>query len=61
MAFKFKMNYLYFQFKKLEREEQIKLKISRKNKMIRSKINEINVNGSLKQYKQYWKQFDSYL
>ena len=33
---KFKMNYLNFQLNKLEREERIKLKISRKNKMMRA-------------------------
>lgn len=52
------MNYLYFKFKKLEREEQVKWKISRKNKMIRIKINEVNTHGILKQYKQYVKQFE---
>lgn len=52
------MNYLYFKLKKLEREEQVKCKISRKNKMIRAKINEVNASGILKQYKQYVKQFE---
>lgn len=34
---KFKINYLKFQFKKLESEEKIKLKTNRKNKIIRAK------------------------
>ena len=58
---KFKMNYLNFQLKKLERREQIKLKINRKNKIIIAEINEINASGSLKQYKRYGKQFGNFL
>lgn len=42
---KFKMTYLNFQLKKLERRKQIKLKINRKNKIIIAEINEIKLVG----------------